>query len=105
MSVQMPCNFTGLTEQSATETNFGVIDFDWSNARSLWVEAQPMNCEEMLMEQAKLTRAARPDAKVCACCSRGCYTTALGGPRSSRWLRPRLKAWLLGLLRVGRGLM
>ncbi len=60
----MPCNESGLTDLSAPETNFGVIDFDWSNAKALWVDAQPMNCEEMLMEQAKLTRAARPDAKV-----------------------------------------
>jgi hypothetical protein len=64
LRTQMPCNETGLTDLSAPETNFGVIDFDWSNSKSLWVDAQPMNCEEMLMEQAKLTRAARPDAKV-----------------------------------------
>jgi hypothetical protein len=35
-----------------------------SNAKALWVDAQPMDAEELLMEQAKVTRAVRPDAKI-----------------------------------------
>jgi hypothetical protein len=30
----------------------------------MWVDAQPMNAEEMLAEQARLTRSQRPDAKI-----------------------------------------
>ena len=42
-------------------------DFDWSNAKDQWAKSQPMNCEEMLVEQVEKTTAASPDTTVWIC--------------------------------------
>ena len=44
-------------------SQFGVVSVDWSNAKSLWV-VPPMSCEEKLVEQAALLKAARPGVRV-----------------------------------------
>ena len=43
---------------------WGIVDFDWSNAKKVWAAAKPMNCEEMLVEQVKQTTAASPGTTV-----------------------------------------
>ena len=68
---------------------WGIIDFDWSNAKvraprakqplplsaafaqpcaptaqTEWAKAKPMNCEEMLVEQVKVTTEASPGTTV-----------------------------------------
>jgi len=59
----MPCNESGLTDPLSTR-GWSIVDFDWSNAKTLWAKAKPMNCEEMLVEQVKQTTAASPDTTV-----------------------------------------
>jgi hypothetical protein len=44
-------------------SQFGVVSIDWSNAKQLWVNP-PMSCEELLVEQASLLKAARPGVRV-----------------------------------------
>ena len=44
-------------------SQFGVVSVDWSNSKALWVEP-PMSCEERLVEQAALLKAARPGVRV-----------------------------------------
>ena len=43
---------------------WGIVDFDWSNAKKVWAAAKPMNCEEMLVEQVKATTRASPGTTV-----------------------------------------
>ena len=83
-----PCNESGLTDPQST-VGWGIIDFDWSNAKvralrakqplplsaafaqpcapttqTEWAKAKPMNCEEMLVEQVKVTTEASPGTTV-----------------------------------------
>jgi hypothetical protein len=44
--------------------NWGIVDFDWSNARSVWSSASPMSCQETLLKQAQAVKATTPTAKV-----------------------------------------
>jgi hypothetical protein len=62
-TIIMPCNETGLTDPQSTR-GWGIVDFDWSNAKAVWAQAQPMNCEEMLVEQVTRTTAASPGTTV-----------------------------------------
>ena len=39
---------------------YGVVVYDWSNAKHLWVNAQPMNDEELLTKQAEMVLAVDP---------------------------------------------
>lgn len=59
----MPCNKTGYTDPLTT-VGWGFIDFDWSNAKSLWAAAKPMNCAELLSKQVQMTTAASPGTTV-----------------------------------------
>lgn len=43
---------------------FGVISYDWSNAKAQWAAAKPMDDEELLVAQAAMTKAVSPDARV-----------------------------------------
>ena len=43
---------------------WGVVDFDWSNAKGAWTRQRPMDCEERLVAQADLVRSANPHARV-----------------------------------------
>jgi hypothetical protein len=45
-----PCNNSGFTDPKRT-VGWAVIDFDWSNAKALWVAQRPMNDEELLQQQ------------------------------------------------------
>ena len=59
----MPCNESGLTDPLST-AGWGIVDFDWSNAKTQWAKAKPMNCEEMLVEQVRITTEASPGTTV-----------------------------------------
>ena len=64
---------TGLTDPQSTK-GWGIVDFDWSNAKKEWARAKPMNCEEMLVEQVQKTTEASPGTTVwvyrcVACCT------------------------------------
>eukprot|EP00037_Helgoeca_nana_P010376 m.91137 g.91137 ORF g.91137 m.91137 type:complete len:430 (-) comp20166_c0_seq1:237-1526(-) len=62
-TIIMPCNESGYTDPQSTK-GWGIVDFDWSNAKVEWAKAKPMDCEERLVEQVKLTTDASPDTTV-----------------------------------------
>ena len=59
----MPCNYTGFFNP-VSAAQYGIVDFDWSNAKAEWTKQHPMDCEERLVEQAKLIKAINPDTKI-----------------------------------------
>jgi len=61
-TIILPCNMSGYLNASHF-SQFGLVSLDWSNAKQLWV-APPMSCEERLVEQAALLKAARPGVRV-----------------------------------------
>ena len=62
-TIVMPCNSSGFLEPVEFYAQFGIVDLDWSNAKSLWVHP-PMNAEELLIKQASILKAVRPAVKV-----------------------------------------
>ena len=58
-TIIMPCNESGFTDPLST-VGWGIVDFDWSNAKAVWAAAKPMDCEERLVEQVRRTTAASP---------------------------------------------
>lgn len=65
-TVMMPCNYSGLYDFEAYPdlAKFGLVDYDWSNAKKIWVDQSPMDTDGMLVEQAKRNKAKNPTAKV-----------------------------------------
>ena len=59
----MPCNQTGFTNASLA-AKFGIVDFDWSNAKGAWANASPMDCEERLVTQAAMVKKINPNSHV-----------------------------------------
>ena len=59
----MPCNMSGFFDPQLTR-NFGIVDFDWSNAKGHWANQHPMSCEEDLVTQVAMVKAVSPDTKV-----------------------------------------
>ena len=57
-TIVMPCNFTSWMGSEDVISKFGIVDYDWSNAKQLWAQGHPMDCEERLVEQAKRRKAA-----------------------------------------------
>jgi hypothetical protein len=55
--ITMQCNSSGWSSPSRG-AQFGIVSYDWSNAKAQWAVAKPMNCEEALLEQAVLTKQA-----------------------------------------------
>ena len=53
------CNKSGLHNVSEA-ISYGVAAYDWSNAKELWANAQPMDADRMLTKQAELVLAADP---------------------------------------------
>lgn len=45
-------------------SQFGIVSYDWSNAKAQWAAAKPMDCEERLLKQAEMTAAMNPDSRV-----------------------------------------
>lgn len=61
-TIIMPCNNTGYTDPETT-LGWGIVDFDWSNGKGTgpgdgWAKHKPMDDEEMLFKQVKMTTAA-----------------------------------------------
>ena len=65
-TIIMPCNYTGLYDYDAYPqlAKFGLVDYDWSNAKKTWVDQSPMDCDGMLVQQAARNKAKNPSAKV-----------------------------------------
>ena len=65
-TVIMPCNYTGLYDYDAYPdlAKFGLVDYDWSNAKKTWANQSPMDADGMLVKQAARNKAANPSAKV-----------------------------------------
>ena len=47
-----------------THTHKYTQSYDWSNAKAAWAMASPMDCEERLLSQARLTKYANKDTNV-----------------------------------------
>ena len=62
-TIFMPCNYSGYFNATFAAT-FGIVDFDWSNAKQVWVNTQPMTCEEDLVAQAQAVKEINPNTKV-----------------------------------------
>lgn len=67
-TIIMPCNSSGFTDPASTK-GWGVVDFDWSNAKGTgsaegWAKHKPMDDEEMLFKQVQMTTAATKNATV-----------------------------------------
>ena len=60
-TIIQPCNMSGFLD-TAFFSQFGLVDVDWSNAKQLWVDP-PMDCQELLVEQCALLKAANPKLK------------------------------------------
>ena len=58
----MPCNNSGMFDPKFGG-RFGAVSYDWSNAKQLWANAKPMDCERLLHKQAMLTKAHNPKSK------------------------------------------
>ena len=56
-TIGMPANESGYLDVGLA-SKFGIIDLDWSNSKAHWSAAQPMNDEELLIEQAAEIKAA-----------------------------------------------
>ena len=62
-TIMMPCNDSGWMN-SEFAAKWGLVDFDWSNAKQLWANQKPMDCQERLVEQAKRVKAINPSTKI-----------------------------------------
>ena len=62
-TISMAANRSGWFDVSLA-AQFGVVSFDWSNAKAQWANAHPMDCEERMLTQARRTKAAHPAGHV-----------------------------------------
>ena len=62
-TIIMPCNLSGWYNATAA-AEFGLVDIDWSNAKKVWSNQSPMDCEERLVTQADRVKAINPSTKV-----------------------------------------
>jgi hypothetical protein len=67
-TIIQPCNDTGFLDPETTK-GWGIVDFDWSNSKGTgtadgWCKHKPMDDEEMLFAQVKMTAAATPGTTV-----------------------------------------
>ena len=62
-TIVMPCNDSGyhsVDEASA----YGLVSYDWSNAKQLWCNSQPMDDGERLVAQAEMVRKASNTTRI-----------------------------------------
>ena len=59
----MACSYTNFTDP-ASLSRWAHVDFDWSNDLAGWSAAVPMDTDERLLAQVKLSKAANPDQRV-----------------------------------------
>jgi hypothetical protein len=58
-TVLYTCNNTGM--HNVTVANqYGIVVYDWSNAKDVWANAHPMSSEELITAQAEMVYAADP---------------------------------------------
>ena len=66
-SIIQPCNYSGFVEPLSFYAQFGVVDFDWSSAKAIWVKGNAtnggMNDEELLVEQCSMLKALNPNLR------------------------------------------
>ena len=55
--ITMQCNSSG-TSSPSRASQFGIVSYDWSNAKAVWAKQKPINCEEMLEQQALMAKQA-----------------------------------------------
>ena len=55
-TIVMPCNNSGFLDPSFA-AKWGICDIDWSNLKSQWDKKNPMDCGELLLEQARRIKA------------------------------------------------
>ena len=53
------CNLTGYHDPDEA-AQYGIVAYDWSNAKNLWANTHPMTCEGALTEQAKMVMPRMP---------------------------------------------
>jgi len=58
-TVLYTCNNTGMHDVGHA-IKFGIVVYDWSNAKALWCNAHPMNSQELLTKNAEQVLAADP---------------------------------------------
>lgn len=63
MQIVQPCNNSGWYDPEFIG-QFGIVDFDWSNAKQLWANQKPMDCEERLVTQASDVKAVSPSSRI-----------------------------------------
>ena len=65
-TVIMPCNYSGLYDFDFYPElgRFGLVDYDWSNAKMYWANQSPMTCQGSMLEQAAQNKKRTPNAKV-----------------------------------------
>ena len=57
-----PCNASGWYDPEYA-SKWGLVSFDWSNAKADWLAVTPHDCEERLVEQCKKIKSINPDVK------------------------------------------
>mmetsp|Transcript_3192 Transcript_3192/g.6230 ORF Transcript_3192/g.6230 Transcript_3192/m.6230 type:complete len:443 (-) Transcript_3192:114-1442(-) len=62
-TVIMACNYSGWFDPIFLG-KWGLVDLDWSNAKNLWANAKPMDCQERLVEQVRAIKAVNPTTRV-----------------------------------------
>jgi hypothetical protein len=62
-TIGMMSNFTGWSPPEFGG-KFGIVSYDWSNAKLQWAAAKPMDCEERLQTQARMTKAFNPASHI-----------------------------------------
>lgn len=58
-TVLYTCNNTGMHDVRHAN-KFGVVVYDWSNAKAIWANAHPMTSEELITKQAEMVYADKP---------------------------------------------
>jgi hypothetical protein len=55
---------SGSSVANTRAESYSSADYDWSNAKQIWANQKPMNCEELLVEQAAMTKAYNNETRV-----------------------------------------
>jgi hypothetical protein len=62
-TIAMEANSSGFSSPERG-ASFGIVSYDWSNAKTQWAASKPMDCEEKLLEQAQRTKSVNADSHV-----------------------------------------
>ena len=67
-TIMMPCNDSGYMD-AHTAGAWGIVDYDWSNAKQLWANDKPMDCQERLVTQVYGVSSAPPATRLPSLCA------------------------------------